>query len=50
MSRQALLNDFYALNSLSKQLRDAGASNAVLQAHLSALAAIAGQLAELEGK
>lgn len=49
MTRLALLNDFYALNSLSKQLRDAGASGAVMQAHLLALAAIAGQLAELEG-
>lgn len=49
MSHQALLNDFYALNAISKQLRDAGASQTVLYAHLLSLAAIAGQLAELEG-
>lgn len=48
MDRQALLNDFYALNAISKQLRDAGASKPVLYAHLLSLAAIAGQLAELE--
>jgi hypothetical protein len=48
MDNSALLNDFYALNAISKQLRDAGASNAVLYANLLSLAAIAGQLAELE--
>jgi hypothetical protein len=48
MSREALLNDFYALSAISKQLRDSGASQTVLYAHLLSLAAIAGQLAELE--
>jgi hypothetical protein len=49
MNRQELLNDFYALNATSKQLRESGASHNVMYVHLLSLAAIAGQLAELEG-